>query len=80
MLNLASGSNVFNLLARREISPRSRYVAKRHWGEPGEASKSKSSPYSHPKNEVVRDARRGLLSWYFHLFSPQVISRKKHAF
>ncbi|KAH1070408.1 hypothetical protein GYH30_007481 [Glycine max] len=57
------GSNVFNLLARREVSPRSRYVAKRHWGEPGEASKSKSSPYSHPKNEVVRDARRGLLSW-----------------
>lgn len=56
----SSGSNVFNLLARREISPRSKYVAKWHWGE---ASKSKSSPYSRPKNEVVRDARRGLLSW-----------------
>jgi len=67
VLNLASGSNVFNLLARREISPRTKYVAKWHWGE---ASKSKSSPYSRPKNEVVRDARRGLLSWYLHYFSP----------
>ncbi|TKY62290.1 Activating molecule in BECN1-regulated autophagy protein 1 [Spatholobus suberectus] len=56
----SSGSNVFNLLARREISPRTKYVAKWHWGE---ALKSKSSPYSRPKNEVVRDARRGLLSW-----------------
>ncbi|KAK7378536.1 hypothetical protein VNO80_03979 [Phaseolus coccineus] len=56
----SSGSNVFNLLARREISPRTKYVAKWHWRE---ASKSKSSPYSRPKNEVVRDARRGLLSW-----------------
>lgn len=67
VLNLASGSNVFNLLARREISPRTKYVAKWHWVE---ASKSKSSPYSRPKNEVVRDARRGLLSWYLHYFSP----------
>ncbi|KAK7336937.1 hypothetical protein VNO77_17491 [Canavalia gladiata] len=56
----SSGSNVFNLLARREISPRTKYVAKWHWGE---ASKSKSSSYCRPKNEVVRDARRGLLSW-----------------
>ncbi|KAK7284185.1 hypothetical protein RJT34_18926 [Clitoria ternatea] len=55
-----SGSNVFNLLARREISPRTKYVAKWNWGE---ASESKSSSHSHPKKEVVRDARRGLLSW-----------------
>ncbi|XP_027353563.1 uncharacterized protein LOC113863956 [Abrus precatorius] len=56
----SSGSNVFNLLARREISPRTKYVAKWHWVE---ASKSKSSSCSRPKNVVVRDARRGLLSW-----------------
>ncbi|XP_061341436.1 uncharacterized protein LOC133287780 [Gastrolobium bilobum] len=56
----SSGSNVFNLLARREISPRTKHMAKWHWGA---ASKSKSSSCSRPKNEVVRDARRGLLSW-----------------
>ncbi|KAE9590990.1 hypothetical protein Lal_00023130 [Lupinus albus] len=56
----SSGSNVFSLLARREISPRTKHVAKRQWGE---ASKSKSGSYSRPKKEVSRDARRGLQSW-----------------
>ena len=56
----SSGSNVFSLLVRREISPRTKHVAKWNWGE---ASKSKSGSSSRPKNEVARDARRGLLSW-----------------
>ncbi|CAL0326846.1 unnamed protein product [Lupinus luteus] len=55
----SSGSNVFSLLVRREISPRTKHVTKRQWGE---ASKSKSGSYSRPK-KVVRDARHGLLSW-----------------
>ena len=66
VFNLVSGSNVFSLLARREISPRTKHVAKWHWGE---ATKSKSGSYSRPKNEVARDARRGLLSWYLQFFS-----------
>ncbi|KAI4350293.1 hypothetical protein L6164_004761 [Bauhinia variegata] len=56
----SSGRNIFNLIARREILPREKHVPKWHWGE---ASKSKSGSCSCPKNEVVRDARRGLLSW-----------------
>ncbi|KAK7245283.1 hypothetical protein RIF29_40122 [Crotalaria pallida] len=56
----SSGSNVFTLLARREISPRTKHVAKRQWGE---ASKSKSGSYSRPKKDIARDARRGLQSW-----------------
>ena len=65
-LNLVSSRNVFSLLARREISPRTKHVPKWHWGE---ASKSKSGSCSHPKSEAVRDAKRGLLSWYLHNFS-----------
>ncbi|XP_061368594.1 uncharacterized protein LOC133311554 isoform X2 [Gastrolobium bilobum] len=55
-----SGRNVFNLLAQREISPRTKHVPKWHWGE---SSKSKSGSCSHPKSEALRDAKRGLLSW-----------------
>lgn len=58
--NLFSGKNVFSLLARREISARSKHVPKRHWGE---GSKLKSSSCPHPKIDAVRDAKRGLLSW-----------------
>ncbi|KAM3731216.1 hypothetical protein ACB098_12G146000 [Castanea mollissima] len=49
-----SGRNVFHLIALREISPRTKHVPKRRWGE---ASKPG------PKTEATRDARRGLLSW-----------------
>lgn len=56
----SSCSNVFHLLARREVAPRRRHVAKWNWGE---ASKSKSSSSSRAKKDVSRDARRGLLSW-----------------
>ncbi|KAF7804583.1 Activating molecule in BECN1-regulated autophagy protein 1 [Senna tora] len=55
-----SGRNVFSLLAQREISPRTKHVPKRHWGE---TSKSKPGSCSCSKNEVARDARSGLLSW-----------------
>ncbi|KAI4349322.1 hypothetical protein L6164_009924 [Bauhinia variegata] len=58
--SISSDRNVFNLIARREISPREKHVPKWHWGE---ASKLKSGSCSRPKNEVVRNARRGLLSW-----------------
>ena len=50
-----SGRNVFHLIALREISPRTKHVPKRRWGEA-------SKPV--PKTEATRDARRGLLSWY----------------
>ncbi|XP_050251968.1 uncharacterized protein LOC126698640 isoform X2 [Quercus robur] len=49
-----SGRNVFHLIALREISPRTKHVPKRRWGE---ASKPG------PKTEATRDARCGLLSW-----------------
>ncbi|KAK7277468.1 hypothetical protein RJT34_22481 [Clitoria ternatea] len=55
-----SGRNVYSLLARREISPRTKDVPKRHWGE---SFKSKSGPCPHGKSEAVIDAKRGLLSW-----------------
>ncbi|XP_059431933.1 uncharacterized protein LOC132165407 isoform X3 [Corylus avellana] len=49
-----SGRNIFCLIKLREISPRTKHVPKRHWGE---ASKPE------PKSEAARDPRRGLLSW-----------------
>ncbi|KAI9122180.1 hypothetical protein K1719_006869 [Acacia pycnantha] len=52
--------NVVNLLARREISSRTKHVPKQHWGI---MSRSKSGSFFRPKNEVVRDASHGLLSW-----------------
>ncbi|KAJ7977148.1 Transducin/WD-40 repeat family protein [Quillaja saponaria] len=55
-----SGRNVFGLLAQREISPRTKHVPKRQWGE---ASKLKSGSLSSPKSEALRDGKRGLLSW-----------------
>ncbi|XP_062148253.1 uncharacterized protein LOC133857136 isoform X2 [Alnus glutinosa] len=49
-----SGRNIFCLIKLREISPRTKHVPKRQWGE---ASKPG------PKSEAARDPRRGLLSW-----------------
>ncbi|XP_019448561.1 PREDICTED: uncharacterized protein LOC109351543 isoform X3 [Lupinus angustifolius] len=60
MFDLVSVRNVFTLLVRREISPRTKHVRKWHWGE---ASKSKCSSCSHPKSEAAGDVKRGLLSW-----------------
>ncbi|KAJ7972566.1 Transducin/WD-40 repeat family protein [Quillaja saponaria] len=54
-----SGRNVFHLLAQREISPRTKHVPKRQWGE----SSKKSGSVPGPKSEAARDARCGLLSW-----------------
>ncbi|KAK7345713.1 hypothetical protein VNO77_16323 [Canavalia gladiata] len=55
---IQNGRNVFSLLARREISPRTKHVPKWHWGE-----SSKSGSCSHPKSEAMIDAKHGLLSW-----------------
>lgn len=52
-----SGTNVFVLLAQREISPRAKHVRKWHWGE---SSKSKSGSSN---SKTVLDAKCGLLSW-----------------
>ncbi|KAK0583276.1 hypothetical protein LWI29_035362 [Acer saccharum] len=52
-----SGRNVSHLLAQREISPRTRTVQKRKWGE---ASRSDAC---RPTIKSARDARRGLISW-----------------
>lgn len=58
--NLRSGRNVFRLLAQREISPKTKYMPKRKWGE---ASKRDPSSSSRPNSEPVRDAKSGLISW-----------------
>lgn len=55
-----NGRNVFHLLQQREISPRTKCLAQKQWGE---ASKSDVEYYFEPKVERVRDARRELLSW-----------------
>ncbi|XXG90705.1 hypothetical protein AAC387_Pa12g2406 [Persea americana] len=52
------GSNVFRLLAWREISPRTKHLSKRLWGE---ASKC-SVDCNRVKNEGT-DPRHGLISW-----------------
>ncbi|CAN4091006.1 unnamed protein product [Withania somnifera] len=54
-----SCGNVFQLLARREVSPRTKCSSKKFWGE-----KSKCCVHSHElKSQVARDPRRGLISW-----------------
>jgi activator-of-BECN1-regulated-autophagy protein 1 len=63
LLNLGSGTNVFVLLAQREISPRAKHARKWHWGE---SSKSKSGSSN---SKTVLDAKCGLLSWYLLNFS-----------
>ncbi|XP_024193353.1 uncharacterized protein LOC112197055 isoform X2 [Rosa chinensis] len=54
-----SVSNVFSLLARREVSPQTKHSAKKLWGK---ASKSQSDNIG-PRCEAARDARNGLVSW-----------------
>ncbi|XP_021762594.1 uncharacterized protein LOC110727338 [Chenopodium quinoa] len=54
-----SGDNVFNLLARREINPRTKRSTKRLWGESSEGGFDDLSRIF----EAGRDARRSLISW-----------------
>ncbi|KAK9287832.1 hypothetical protein L1049_016274 [Liquidambar formosana] len=54
-----SGTNVFRLLARREVCPRTKHSSKRLWGK---ASKLHLDSFG-PRCEAVRDARHGLVSW-----------------
>ncbi|PQQ00851.1 hypothetical protein Pyn_39730 [Prunus yedoensis var. nudiflora] len=54
-----SVSNVLRLLARREVSPRTKNSSKKLWGE---ASKSHSDSIG-SRCEAARDARHGLVSW-----------------
>nr|XP_027071322.1 uncharacterized protein LOC113696147 [Coffea arabica] len=59
-LCVLSAGNVFRLLARREICPRTKCLPKKHWGE---APKQNCySPFG-IRSEAKRDARRGLSSW-----------------
>ncbi|CAI9776056.1 unnamed protein product [Fraxinus pennsylvanica] len=51
--------NVFHLLARREVSPRTKRCPKRYWGE----ASSRGSNSSGLKRESAIDAREELLSW-----------------
>ncbi|KAK8480380.1 hypothetical protein V6N13_069982 [Hibiscus sabdariffa] len=52
-------SNVFQLLARREVSPRNKRSSRKLWGE---GSKSRPDSFG-PKFQATRDARSDLLSW-----------------
>ncbi|XP_047307994.1 uncharacterized protein LOC124911538 [Impatiens glandulifera] len=52
--------NVFSLLLRREISPRTKSCPKWNYGE---APKKNVMASFGPRSEAVMDARRGLLSW-----------------
>ncbi|XP_050375456.1 uncharacterized protein LOC126792968 [Argentina anserina] len=54
-----SVSNVFSLLARREVSPQTKHLAKKLWVK---ASKSRSDGVG-VRCEAARDARNGLVSW-----------------
>lgn len=55
-----SSRNVFSLLARREVSPRTKCLPRRNWGI---TSKRNAEFPSGPRPEGVRDAKHGLLSW-----------------
>ncbi|KAF8015915.1 hypothetical protein BT93_H1456 [Corymbia citriodora subsp. variegata] len=63
--------NVFKLLARREVSPRSKHSLKKFWGE---ASECQLGPFQQ-SYEAVRDVRRSLISWV-EAFSLQHLSAK----
>ncbi|XP_022721828.1 uncharacterized protein LOC111279181 isoform X3 [Durio zibethinus] len=52
-------SNVFQLLARREVSPRTKRSSRKLWGE---ESRSRLDSFG-PMCQAARDARRDLLSW-----------------
>ncbi|KAK3417131.1 hypothetical protein EUGRSUZ_H02881 [Eucalyptus grandis] len=66
-----STGNVFKLLARREVSPRSKHSLKKFWGE---ASECQLCPFQQ-SYEAVRDVRRSLISWV-EAFSLQHLSAK----
>ncbi|XP_059289001.1 uncharacterized protein LOC132042354 isoform X2 [Lycium ferocissimum] len=54
-----SCGNVFQLLTRREVSPRTKRSSKKFWGET-----SKCSVHSNAlKSQVARDPRQSLISW-----------------
>ncbi|KAE8076170.1 hypothetical protein FH972_014835 [Carpinus fangiana] len=57
--SFASGGNVFRLLARREVSPRTKHSSKRFWRE---ASNSQVDLFG-SRCEAMQDARGGLISW-----------------
>ncbi|KAK6914193.1 hypothetical protein RJ641_021514, partial [Dillenia turbinata] len=52
-------SNVYQLLARREVSPRTKHSAKKLWGESSKWHVDSSGL----KTEAFKDARNGLISW-----------------
>ncbi|XP_055811153.1 uncharacterized protein LOC129880919 isoform X2 [Solanum dulcamara] len=52
-------SNVFQLLTRREVTPRTKRASRKFWGE---NTKCTLDSYG-LKREVASDARRGLMSW-----------------
>lgn len=56
IFNIFSEGNVFSLIAQREISPRTKHIAK---SQRRDASKREVA-----KNEREKDVWRGLLSWY----------------
>lgn len=51
------------MLAQREVSPRTKCLQRRQWGETCKYSDESSFGI---RSEVKRDARRELLSWYLH--------------
>ncbi|KAL7200976.1 hypothetical protein ACSBR1_032815 [Camellia fascicularis] len=55
-----SSRNVFSLLARREVAPRTKSLPRWQWGD---VSKCNTEISLGPQSEAVRDARRGLFSW-----------------
>lgn len=62
-----SDRNVLQLLARREIAPRTaKCLPKRKWGE---VSNPKRQASVKPESGRVRNSRRELLSWYLIYFS-----------
>lgn len=52
--------NVFQLLTKREVSPRAKRSSKKLWDE---NSKYCAHSYEKLKSQVARDPRRGLISW-----------------
>jgi activator-of-BECN1-regulated-autophagy protein 1 len=55
-----NGRNVFRLLSHREISPRTKCIRRRQWGEASIYADASSSGI---RSELKRDARRELCSW-----------------
>ncbi|XP_060212816.1 uncharacterized protein LOC132640307 isoform X2 [Lycium barbarum] len=52
-------SNVFQLLTRREVTPRTKRASRKFWGENTKCTLDSDGL----KSEVASDARRGLVSW-----------------